>query len=1133
MLRLYPSNKLEHLVDLLSAVIQHTETHSSNPLEAVLSPTTIIVESLGMQHWLNMSLAQRHGVAMNLDFPMPTRFMWQVARQLLGEDLIPQQSTYKREILVWRLFALVQQDAVMMQPEMQAVRDYVQQLNKGSAQGEQAKVFDFCRAVADVYEQYMLYRPDWLVAWEKGLSMLEGYMSEPEARWQSYLWRLLVQQQPYHPANLHAMAVEALKDGKGIKRAQLPAHLFVFSLNTMAPQLVNFLDALAEYVDIHVFHLNPCVNYWGDFQTRRQQARELQLANWLNPESPNPILADMGQQGRDLFNLLQQQQAFEISAFEAPNMAEKADQPLPQPNLLHELQQAIFEGKYVAPGANGFAQDESITVVSAHSALRELQGLHDHLLSLFERDPNLHPQDVLVMCPAIEDYAAFIPAVFSTHRTFDSDPRIPCSVADRAPLDSVPEVAAFMHLLELPDSRFEVSAVIDFLRLDAIQTHFELTGNELDLLINWIEQARIHWGLSAQHQQTIVEQVNNADSPGVNGLYSWEWGLERLLTGLAHIDTPVFIDPIVTIPDVEGQQALALGKLCLLLEQLQEHRKALLTPRTADDWQQYLHSLKHSFFGVLKDNTQAALKIDKAIAELHEHALQAHFDEVISIEVLRLAFKQRFSSPDAINQFMTGQVTFCSMLPMRSIPFKVIAMLGMNDGQYPRQSIPISFDLMTKYPRRLGDRSRRGDDRYLFLEAIISARQQLYLSFQGKHIRDNSERQPSLVLRELFDYLRAAYSTSKGVLPYKSSQMPLHAFAKEHFDNRKSDVIASFDTGWLRLAELIQTGEQAKELNVEVNDKRVPSDSSESRLLSVASLVKALKDPLRYFANTNLGLYLDDRELELNDAEPFGIGGLERYQLLSEYINEQISGLESDGKTDAFADALRRSVLAGEIPADPITQERIMLIQPYVDKLVEYVQATETVPEGAHVSIGNLTLHTQTMTKKQAADESELFSWLPSVLRAEHHVLHRLQQLVTAASQGVNVTMQAVALDSKSDPIKLQLFRYPTVSPNEAKQQLEQVIDAYQSIEQQPLLWHIELGEAVCKTFSKGEPTSEELLRQLHKVITQEPFGLAHNPYYQWFFPAGKLPEQTQVARLLALYERLFVQSKAITVKDV
>jgi len=972
LLALYPSNKLEHLSFLLTTLLRQ------QPL-GVFTPETILVESPGMQHWVSMQLANEQGVAMNIDYPLPVRFMWNTARTVLGHDKVPKQSPYRREVLTWRIDNILQDGSLMQSEAFEQVNRYWQ--SAGSEQEQGLQRLQLATALADVYEQYLLYRPDWLFKWENN----ERAVFDNMEVWQSEIWRVLAKQQPLHPARLHQMTLEALEAGHVPNN--LPKRVIVFAINTMAPQLISFFDALAEHIDIHIFHLNPSVNYWGEAKSSSEQARQLRLEGlqkWMEDDQSNPLLGNLGKQGRELFNLLTELDTFEISAFDSPVFDDESENDGATEHkreLLDFIHNDILQAAHPQPiAAHLKSSDDSVTVMCTHSALREVQVLHDHLLHWLSQDKTRTPSDILVMCPAIENYAPFVDAVF--HRVGTKllagigQVRLPCTIADRSPMDAEPLIAAFMALLQLPDSRFGVSDILDYLQLDSVQKRFSISQDDIEQMVVWLKQAHIHWGLNSAHKTAVSEGVSLDDT------YSWWWGIRRLLMGMLAPDSERIISDMLTIPDVEGQNALTLGKLIEVVALLGEFAQELTMPRTPAQWSKALIALRDACFMPTKDQQQSWDLIAKVAADLAARCEEAEYEHELTLRQVRDLLLNRFSSPDAGNHFMTGQVTVCSMLPMRSIPFKKVCILGLNDSEFPRKSSPLGLDLMANSGRRVGDRSRRLEDRYLFLEAIISTRESLYLSYQGNDVTNNSERQPSLVLAEFMDMLENSYNVA---LSTYSVHAPLHPFSEEGF----AGLLPSYETGWLRLADALQqtkglakhtsalnTATDIEALNEgkaenqteqstqdkadkatlgyasastnnakavaiagakagEKADEQPEALSVEELRLSGAQIARAFRDPLEHFSVQRLGVNLSQSFTLLENSEPFETNALLRYQVLDAIFSSpernvssdtNVSSEEDQADTNALSYSekiITHAVLRGDIPNNPVAKEEL------------------------------------------------------------------------------------------------------------------------------------------------------------------------------------------------------------------
>jgi exodeoxyribonuclease V gamma subunit len=1170
----------------------------SSSQQPILQAKTVLVESTGMQHWLNLQLAEHAGIAMNIDYPMPTRFVWQLCRDILGHDKVPMQSTYKREVMLWRIERLLSSDAFEQQNFEAALIDYWQEESTATAEYKRVNI---SRLIADTLEQYLMFRPNWLLAWEKGEWLLTANSSSVVSRngsgssqesnkvahkheaWQRWIWRELAKEEPNHPVRLQLLALEQLHKKSHI----LPSEVFFFAINTMAPQTLAFFNQIAEYTQIHFFHLNPCVDYWGDAVSDRILAKQLQQGRidaWVEQQSINPLLRNLGQQGKDLFNLLSQSSYYEISAF---------DTDYPQENssytLLHQIQREILQGEagdvsqlVDAPKAR---QDDSLVVRSCHSALREVQVLHDYLLQQFSTDDDLSPRDVLVMCPAIENYSPYIEAVFGksiTELNNVDKQRIPCSIADRNPLDADPLVAAFMQLMSLPDSRFSVTEFLSFVHLPAVMQKYEITTSELDLFAYWVQQSNIHWGLDAEHKSSILG-VDKA-----NDVFTWHWGMSRLLEGFSHADNDLLIDDkLLALNEVEGQLGVTFGKLLHLLEKLASYGDSLKRPRNMDEWKVFLFAMRDNLFDAGSVEQYASQTITKTLGQFFEHYQMSLFDKLDSslasdtetltqrkwsYQTLRQALQHAFTSPDSQNQFMTGQVTFCSMMPMRSIPFKIIAVLGLNDGEFPRQSTFVDMDLVNHLGRQIGDRSRRGDDRYLFLEAILSARTALYLSYQGRGIRDNKIREPSLVLSEFLAYLKKYHHFDR------VSQQPLHPFSINGFlsahsnsDNLSQKVQQNFDKGWYRLMtslhsvdntlppappihsathELVSPGVPVT--IDELHDKTVITDQNQPLLIKqkvkLADLVNFFKKPVAFFANNSQGLWLDDIESRLSDTEPFIENGLDVYIMKSDFIDcllECDKLGSSDDEIQAALDAMkRRLMLSGSLPDYPnseaLIEENAEHSQKLVTELSTYV--SEEVLSG-QLSISNAVIdfHFNLSNVGGAIDYSLtgnssrhlIGAWIKHLIlcaltKPDDACTNKDGEDTQVVESSLSTYVVCIIKNSQSKAVSIKTEQFTFIEQQQAIAYLSDLLDIFNRGNASPLLIAPDLADKLMSGI-KSDPDFE-------------PYSANLETYYQhpeisnrWstFFDAGNFPSQFVIDKYFTHYFPHYVEKDQDTLRDL
>jgi len=1191
LIHLYPANKMENLLLLLNKISE------LSPL-GVFNQEVIVVQNAGMQHWLNLAIANERGISMNVGYALPAQFLWKLIRTLASEDKVPEQSPYSREVLSWRIYALLGLDSVIKDSDFYQATHYWHDDIDGSEVGyipskqAQLKRYQLAAQMADLYEQYLIFRPQWLDNWQQGNfsqeqsnDVLPG--QKDEQKWQGKLWQLLIQQLAYNPVELLADAIAHIED----KKAIIPPRISFFGLNTMAPMWLEFINALSEHVEVHFFHLNPCFAYWGDIVSEKQAlARIGQWSEQLADEQHfvgNPLLASLGQQGREFLAMLQSYSTIDIELFEQAKLdgsanteleqsiSAKAQSQLAEPSndesqcMLHQLQDDILTltdaraESSLAAGihSNTMAQttpsgqlDDSIVISSCHSALREVQGLHDYLLHQFNRahesGNDLTPKDILVMCPQIEQYAPYVNAVFTRgwQDVGDDVPPLPCSIADRSAKDSDPLVASFIDVLSLPDSRFGVSPLLALLRIPAIGDKFSIQADDLDKISVWLAKASVHWGLDlADKQHYLGNEANNS--------FTWQQGLSRLLRGFAFGDNDAIYQEQLILSNVEGDNAILLGQLMLFIEQLQTFSLQLDQDRSALQWQSFLMKQVELLFSRSTDielNSEASLLIiEKAIAGLVEHCQHAHFDDNISLTIVLDYLSQHFSQGDASKQFMVGQVTFCSMLPMRSIPFKIIAVLGLNDGEFPRQRQPLGFDLMSLSKAQLGDRSRRGDDRYLFLEAIISARQALYLSYQGRSIKNNTQKQPSIVLKELMDYLAQGYGWHFGEHSGEHNkhsakngiyQLPMQAFSLDNYQG----LWPSFDRNWLTLAQ----DKKAAKAEASVDQGTTSSQNKENLEFNVNDIIRFYQHPAKMYGQQQLGLYLDNNALMLEDVEPFSIDHLQSYLLRQELLTANLVNSiedESDNCNTATVEAvIDHAQCSGLFPDLPSTQtlfeDYLQDSRSFSDEIIK--QSCQN-PELMDCQI-TLTLddsRTVTLISKLPVKNQQLVHYRSSTAKAKDLLTIYLQQLMLQVWQDQNLktmtqhTEDAVIIASVVDSTgfyfntkaqKVEQYQLSTI--DNAKQKLQTIIKLFLVGQQQPLLLN---GNLAAKIFTKVRGKVVEFDQEKFSNFWQGDInapGFGEDAYLQYFWP--QCPEyQSHEANLQLIYQDVFETVSKVAAK--
>lgn len=360
---------------------------------------------------------------------------------------------------------------------------------------------------------------------------------------------------------------------------------------------------------------------------------------------------------------------------------------------------------------------------------------------MLEEDPTLTPRDIIVMVADIDSYSPFIQAVFGSA---PADRYLPYAISDRRARQSHPVLEAFISLLSLPDSRFVSEDVLALLDVPVLAARFDITEEGLRYLRQWVNESGIRWGIDD-------DNVRELELPAT-GQHTWRFGLTRMLLGYAMESAQGEWQSVLPYDESSGLIAELVGHLASLLMQLNIWRRGLAQERPLEEWLPVCRDMLNAFFLPDAETEAAMTLIEQQWQAIIAEGLGAQYGDAVPLSLLRDELAQRLDQERISQRFLAGPVNICTLMPMRSIPFKVVCLLGMNDGVYPRQLAPLGFDLMSQKPKR-GDRSRRDDDRYLFLEALISAQQKLYISYIGRSIQDNSERFPSVLVQELIDYI--------------------------------------------------------------------------------------------------------------------------------------------------------------------------------------------------------------------------------------------------------------------------------------------------------------------------------------------------------------------------------------------
>ena len=962
-LHIYTGNRMEKLVSALADVVKA-------PLAEPLAREVIVVQSKGMQRWVAMELAGRLGVWANCDYPFPNAMVLRLFRLVFPE--IPEETVFSREALTWKMMGLLPE--FLDVPDFIAIRRYLDHDQDG------LKLFQLARRIANTFDQYCLFRPQMLKTWEASQE------TDMESKWQAVLWRAIVSGAgERHRGALHEDFILQMT-GDLSAAIKMPQRISVFGISYLPQYHMEILAALIPFSEIHLFLLSPTREYWSDIVSRRQKARLSPQSSALANEG-NPLLASLGRLGRDFSDMVI---AIGDAATEEWDLYEEPALD----SLLHGLQSDILNlsgeldqdaKRPVEPG------DFSLQIHSCHSPMREVEVLHDHLLALFEQMEGLLPGDIVVMTPDIEIYAPYIAAVFDGQP--DASRKIPYSIADRR-LKSEGRIASvFLKLFKLPGNRLSALQLFDLLSEGPVQKRFYLEPDELQRIRGWIEDTGVRWGLD---EQSRIDR-------GLPGYQenTWQAGMERLFLGYAMsaCEEKLFQN-ILPYDDLEGAGAQTLGKLAEFISKIEDIADFSNKARTPGQWVLACRKLLADFIAVSDDEAFELAVVNEIINEIESISQMTGFDRQVSFPVIRAWLTERLEQEEKGYGFLTGGVTFCALLPMRSVPFRVVALLGMNEGAFPRQDFSPGFDLIAKNPRR-GDRSQRDEDRYMFLESLLSARDVFYISYVGQSARDLSQMPPSVLVSELLDAIERSFTAGpdKKMETRLVTKHRLQAFSPEYFSG--DSPLFSYSEENCRAVLEKQSHPDISGVFLSKPHEISPGESQE---ISLVGLLRFFDNPAKYLLENKMGMRMEKLVEPLQEREPFSCEGLEYYLLKQELLDRCLRGLDATGYLGA---ARNRGEIPparhGEIVFDKAGRE----IQKLAQKILDWQAGRASLADlDVELKIGNWTL----TGRLGGIWPDRMLRYRPAKVKAKDRLHAWIEHLVLSVSGRQNDPRQTLLL---------------------------------------------------------------------------------------------------------------------------
>lgn len=1020
-LSIVSSNRVETLQQSLCHRI------SSQMLSDPFDPEVIIVPTFAMARWLNLKIAQQQGIAANIEYPLPTAWMWKLATSVLENT--PKLDPLSCDAMSWKIFQCLPE--LIYNTEFESISRYLQQDASG------IKRWQLSTRIADVFDRYQHYRPEMIRLWSNG----------SENHWQATLWRVLIGNQTKHYRS--AILDQLLLALQGnIDKACLPERVSLFVLSSLPPRFIHLIHALAEHTTVTLYQHSPTDQYWADLKNQKSQLqlRLLQPQQAQYYEAGNELLTSWGRQGQTMQDLLLDNNGLvtnDSNAYQVPDCS----------TLLQSVQQSIFD---LDDATVTMVADDSLSVHICHSPMRECQVLHDELLNLLQKNPTLKLEDILVMVPDISRYAPYIEAVFQTSvfqiNNNKTHPTLAWNLSDITLADEHPLILTFLQLLKLPQSRFSLSEVFSLLDIDEVKNRFDLDEQALHSIRSLLDDAQVRWAIDAQHKQQL------GLPPTIEN--TWQQAKQRLFAGYA-MASDDYWNGIAALSQVQGERALHMGKFWHLFERLQHWRKRLTQSQSAKDWQHSLLALLDEFFLEFNGREGRLQHIRDVISDLGNtdaNATETH----MSSELVSFWMEQQLASQEKPGRLFSGGITFCGMRPMRCLPFQVICLLGMNDGDFPRHESRVDFDLMNNNWKP-GDPLKGDEDRYLMLETLLCTRKTLYISYCGRSLKDNGECMPSVLVRELLDFVDLHFEsdpiTSANVKTSMSEKIttthPMQAFSELNFQL----PLQCYSQYWCDIANQLAQPKSTRPTQGWSKQTLLPvSENTVHSSIDLLQLCRFLKHPVEYFFRQRLKIFLYAEESAI-DEEVFDLAGLEKWHLKQRLACDYLDQVETSSQHLSAEGLLPHGPAANSsVVAIVNAQESLLLqLQPYYAEKAESRNIILSFDSDVELngSIGSY------------YPKLGLMEFTSSKMQGKHFLSLWVKHLAMCATNQFHNNETSCLISSD------QTLVFSQIDAAQALRQLADYIDLFQMGAQVPLAIFPAASYAFAKNFAKLDDTEK------------------------------------------------------------
>lgn len=882
MLTLHRSERADVLLDALAGVL-------ATPTDDPFTAEVIAVPARGAERWINQRLALRlgvpvggtdgDGIAANIEFPSPDALVADAVASASGID--PDTDPWRGEALVWSVLDVL--DELVDEPMGRALAHHLGHSGIGGwaeQSGYRARRrHATAEFIAGLLRSYTAERPDMVLDWITGDDH-DGYRAPlPEdLAWQPELVRRLCRATSVPaPAQRLAPACAALRAEPAL--VALPSRISIYGAGRLTTEQLRVISALAQAREVHLWLPHPGPGLWDRVAALRADGDAGARGVLANPE--NQLLNGLSR---------------EIQALQwrlAPLVDAEREHRAPEPaaTLLGRLQRGIHRDIAPHPQPDATA-DGTLEIHACHGPARMVEALRERLVRLFEDDRTLEPREVLIACPEVETFAPLITAAFgrSAEESAARHPgqRLRVRLADRSLRFTNPVLDVIAAVLGLAEGRATVAEVLDLAAGEAVRRRFRFTDGDAERMREWAGPSGARWGFDAAARERF----------GLGGFpqNTLSTALDRILLGVVADETAdQWLGLGLPLDDVESTDIDLVGRYAEYLTRLGAATADCRGRRSAAQWARLLERITEELTDVSPREAWQQAQASREIAE----ALGGGGERELELGEVRGLLERRWAAKPTRANFRTGELTVCTLTPMRSVPHRVVVLLGLDDEVFPRRTRVGGDDVLGRRPA-LGERDPRAEDRQLLLDATLSATERLLIFYTGADPVSGGRRPPTAPVAELRDAAQALLGADAPGLTFRH---PLQPFAPENFDAAKlgRGVPYSFDAMALAGAHARQRPPTPPPPLIDGPLTPVPAAD-----VDLADLIAFCEHPIKAFLRQRLGFTVPPVEEELDGSLTVESDGLARWQIGDRMLTSRLAGANEAAFTGA---ELRRGTL--------------------------------------------------------------------------------------------------------------------------------------------------------------------------------------------------------------------------------